>query len=562
MPRFGAALWSGDVNSSWDILQRQIKVAQGVATSAVPYWTTDIGGFFSDVEFSRELYIRWYQFGTFCSLFRTHGTRPDNEPWALDEGSERIITSFIRLRYRLMPYIYSLAHQVNTRGTPFIRPMFMAFPDDPVAAEAEYQYMFGPSILVAPVYREGKRTRKVYLPEGEWIDYWSDRRLTGGRWLWVLAPLDRIPLFIKAGSIIPMIAAGQNTQSDDPVIYLHLYPGKSCVFELYEDDGQTYRYESGDYALTRLEMDKRGTLVKKSTGNSNWIPTDRQYLEVLHDVPEKKTRETFIDYNQEPDGTTLIQLLISNVEDIELKGEAELFIPFTWCFEESPEIIRFAAKDFRKLSWVIKPDSEARPVVEELTLEIRYDTGETVHKKMTIGSGYVTAWELSDHFDYSQNPLEKILEPETDSDKPYYLEADAASEMVKQINWKRLPAYEFNAFGYVNFPRPSAAVLIALRGIVYAKTRVWSEEEKEVFIDISAEPCIKIILNGEGVYRHDAFLNQQILPEGVTLKKGWNTLLLKLAIDFDKPYSGRELGFKFRFTDENGTPVKELLYKP
>jgi alpha-glucosidase len=169
--RNGAAMWSGDISASWEVLRDQVVVGQGVCLSGQQYWTTDIGGFFTDERFTPELFVRWLQWGAFCPLFRTHGTRPDNEAWSFGEQAEGFIADAIRLRYRLMPYIYSLAHQVTEKGAPIMRAMVVDFPDDPIAAAQELQFMFGPALLVAPVIEAGARRRKLYLPQGLWYDF-------------------------------------------------------------------------------------------------------------------------------------------------------------------------------------------------------------------------------------------------------------------------------------------------------------------------------------------------------------------------------------------------------
>ena len=200
-----SALWSGDIDSSWEVLKDQIIVGQDVALSGQPFWCTDIGGFFSGEDsllgmnvdtyagtgFSTELYIRWFEWGTFCPLFRTHGTRSFNEPWSFGKSVENILVKYIDLRYKLMPYIYTCAANASLKGELFMRPMCVDFSGDKVAVEQIYQYMFGPGLLIAPVYDEGKRVRQLYLPSGIWYDYWTKQKIEGGRFIETTVELDK-----------------------------------------------------------------------------------------------------------------------------------------------------------------------------------------------------------------------------------------------------------------------------------------------------------------------------------------------------------------------------------
>lgn len=287
--RNGAAVWSGDVNPDWETFRRQIPAGLNLSLSGIPYWTTDIGGFLPanpDDEAYRELYVRWFQFGAFCPIFRAHGTRTtnQNEIWSYGPAAQKILTEYDRLRYRLMPYIYSLAWKVTNEGYTMMRPLAMDFRTDVRAQNTGDEYMFGPAILVAPVTEPGGTSKHIYLPAAAWYDFWTGRMIGGGRAVDVDAPLATLPLMVRAGSIIPLAPvaefAGEN--ADDP-IELRVYPGADGDFVLYEDEGDSYRYEEGVYATIRFHWDnKKKTLtVRDRRGRFPRMQESRTFHVVL-----------------------------------------------------------------------------------------------------------------------------------------------------------------------------------------------------------------------------------------------------------------------------------------
>ncbi len=207
--RNSVAAWSGDVLSDFETYKRQIPAGLNFSLSGVPYWTTDIGGFFigkpRDPKY-RELFIRWFQYGTFCPIFRVHGTRtPDeNELWSYGPEAQAILTSFDRLRYRLLPYIYSLAWKTTSEAYTLMRPLVMDYREDDRAQNIGDQFFFGPSLMVNPVTEPGATSRRVYMPAGTWTDFWTGSNEPGGRTVEAAAPIGRLPLYVKAGSIVPM----------------------------------------------------------------------------------------------------------------------------------------------------------------------------------------------------------------------------------------------------------------------------------------------------------------------------------------------------------------------
>ena len=272
----GAIFWSSDISPTWDVLKRQVPTGINFVASGMPYWSTDIGGWqylpgthkperpvLIDPSDARsevggyddypELYVRWFEYGAFQPNFRAHGSRPENEVWSYGKQAEPILEKYLRLRYELMPYIYSLGWRTHETGAPFMRGLFMDFGDDPKVADIGDEYMFGPALLVAPVVEQGMTTRQVYLPAGtDWYNFWTNERLHGGQTVTAAAPIDTLPLFVRAGSIVPIGVPVESTNEKQALAELRVYPGADAGFELYNDDGTTYAYENGATEITHL----------------------------------------------------------------------------------------------------------------------------------------------------------------------------------------------------------------------------------------------------------------------------------------------------------------------
>jgi len=260
--RYGVTAWSGDVLSDWVTFQRQIAAGLNYAISGMPYWTTDIGGFISggnlnDPKF-RELFVRWFQFGAFSPVFRVHGTRnPDeNELWSYGPEAQKILVDYDTLRYRLMPYIYSEAWGVTNHHSTLMRPLVMDWRTDAEAQNTGDEYLFGPALLVSPVYTEGATTRTVYLPKATWYDFWTGEKQEGGKRIEADAPLSKLPLFVRAGSIVPMGPAMEwSTEKPADPMEVRVYPGADGDFTLYEDENDGYAYTKGAHATIALHWD-------------------------------------------------------------------------------------------------------------------------------------------------------------------------------------------------------------------------------------------------------------------------------------------------------------------
>jgi len=275
--RYAATVWSGDVVARWSALRAQVPAGLSYSLSGMPWWTTDIGGFNTDdpgghrSEAYRELYTRWFQFGTFCPVFRSHGTDTEREPWlfgAPDHPAWKTLVRFASLRYRLLPYNYTLASRVTREHDTMMRALVLDFPDDPKARDVQDQYLFGPAFLVSPVTAPAVTTRPVYLPEGTWYDFWTGLSIEGGRTIEAPAPYESMPLHVRAGSIVPFGPALQWTgeKPADPV-RLVVYTGCDGRFTLHEDDGETNAHETGAFSTIPLswsEADGALTIGERS----------------------------------------------------------------------------------------------------------------------------------------------------------------------------------------------------------------------------------------------------------------------------------------------------------
>ena len=291
--RYATATWSGDIGNNWETLRRQVAAGLNYVVTGLPWWTTDTGGFFRpgggqfrDAGF-HERFLRWLQYSTFTPLQRVHGYQTDTEMWRYGERVEKESRRWLELRYRLMPYIYSEAARVSFAGGTLMRPLVMDFSSDPRALDQNHEFMFGPALLVSPVLEPGVAQWPVYLPVSDagWFDFWTGEKSEGGRTVSVASPLERIPLHVRAGSILPLGPVEEHTAEKpaDP-IELRIYPGADADYVLYEDGGLDYAYEKGaratialrwDESRQRLTIGKRaGTfpgMLEKRTFRVTWV---------------------------------------------------------------------------------------------------------------------------------------------------------------------------------------------------------------------------------------------------------------------------------------------------
>lgn len=272
--RYGGWFWSGDVSSTWKTLSEQVKVGQNACLSVSPFWGTDIGGFYpsQNREYTGELYARWFEYAAFCPLFRSHGrtwklhlpwgwntgetgpveSRPAPDPSELHNAAvEPICQKYLNLRYRLLPYNYTLVREACDTGMPLIRALWLQYPQDAEAVASGDEYLWGGDLLIAPVVEKDAKSRKVYLPAGGWYDWWTGEKLEGKRAIERPVDLATMPIYARAGAIIPLDPVRQYT--DQPVTEptaLQVYPGADGAFTLYDDDGQSPGYGNGSDAKT------------------------------------------------------------------------------------------------------------------------------------------------------------------------------------------------------------------------------------------------------------------------------------------------------------------------
>ena len=265
--RYAAISWSGDISANWITFQRQIPAGLSFSMSGLPYWTTDGGGFFRPKdqytnEAYHELLVRWFQYAAFCPIFRVHGWISNAEIWNYGPRVLDIATQYDELRYHLLPYIYSSAWGVTSKGETLMRALPLEYSSDPGSRAVSDQFLFGSALLINPVTTEGAKQRTVYLPAGSgWIDFWTGKREKGGQSVTAEAPLDRIPIFVKAGSIVPYGPRVESAAGKPDPVDLRVYAGANGDFSLYEDEGDNYDYEHGARSLISIHWDDKSAIL-------------------------------------------------------------------------------------------------------------------------------------------------------------------------------------------------------------------------------------------------------------------------------------------------------------
>jgi len=309
MQRYAAFLWSGDVYSTWETLKTHVPIAINTGLTGIPYWGTDIGGFVPTKEYTGELHVRWFQFGAFCPLFRAHGRDWHLRlPWGWNTGQlgpneianytggaanpdeselhnadvEPICRKYLELRYRLMPYLYSAVRECCETGLPIMRALWLHYAGDTTAVARGDEYLWGRDMLVAPVTEKGATSRRVYLPRGTWYDFWTEEKIEGGREIAKPVDLATMPLYVRAGAIIPVGPVKQYTgKKVDGPLTLMVYPGADAGFLLYEDDGISLDYRRGERMGIRMTWnDRRRRLTLRLAARSRMLPPLKRRIEV------------------------------------------------------------------------------------------------------------------------------------------------------------------------------------------------------------------------------------------------------------------------------------------
>jgi alpha-glucosidase/alpha-D-xyloside xylohydrolase len=316
--QWGGWVWSGDTQSTWKTLEAQVAVGINHSLSLSPYWGSDTGGFYTTSELTGELYARWFQFSAFCPSFRSHGRIWRlRTPWGWGlremgflEGQkdlpkqsemnnpaiEPVCKKYAELRYRLMPYTYTLAAEARESGMPLMRAMWLHYPDDEKLHGIGAQYLWGRDMLIAPVFKPGASTWDVTLPQGGWYDWWNNEKITGGKTISRKIDLSTMPIYVRAGAIIPFDPVRQYTSEpvSEPTT-IRVYAGADGQFRWYEDDGQSQEYLAGRFAWTNLRWDdeaRRLTIERDPSAGSLKSTAQRLIVQLL---PDGASRE--IDYN-------------------------------------------------------------------------------------------------------------------------------------------------------------------------------------------------------------------------------------------------------------------------
>ena len=303
--RYGSNTWSGDVVSSWEMLEKQIPAALNYTLMGIPNWNSDIGGFFAgrwkkdggnnNPEF-QELYVRWMQFGTFCPMMRSHGTDLPREIWNFGERGSWCFDAqeeSINLRYKLLPYIYSTSWDVSHNNGTFMRPLIMDFAADLKTHEIGNEYMFGSSFLVAPVTQYKARTWPVYLPKGSnWYNFWTNKYYNGGQTVATDASIDKVPLYVKSGSIVPFGPKVQySTEKKWDNLEIRIYSGADGKFLLYEDENDNYNYEKGFFSTIKFKWNniEKKLSIEGREGNFKGMLKSRKFRVTVVNLDEAKT---------------------------------------------------------------------------------------------------------------------------------------------------------------------------------------------------------------------------------------------------------------------------------
>jgi len=617
--RYGSALWSGDIDPSWEVLEDQVVVGQQVCLSGQPYWTTDIGGFMSADFYEPELYARWIQWGAFCPIFRTHGTRPENEPWSFGPMTEEITINYIKMRYRLMPYIYSSVYETSQTGLSIMRAMAIEFPEDKEAALRNHQFMFGASILVAPVTKKGVRERQIWLPGGIWYNYWNDKKYFGKKEINEIAPLWKIPLFVRGGSIIPegpeILHAGTNFV--DPLI-LHIYPGKDAEFKLYEDDGCTYNYEKGNYSITCIKYSEsnKKVVISSVEGYYSELQLKRSIKIICHDFdcPEeikvngialnpnswyyrRAFRKLEIELNQmdilkdtilemkgiksdikdlHPDKKYalfsyydleyvnspfgyILRIYLDNTTGREnISGKAIIQTPIGWTYKIlDGEDFMIESGKYKILRFMLTASGNAYTAKSMVTAVIKSSSGEE-KKEIQLGSGWVSWWKLARILNIeSPEEFDNVYAPEIDGD---------IIEDNLKVDAKITTYRGFDCFGYVNlekvFKQKDITEMFAVATeykLCYASCVADSPDERECYMQLMGEDRFKVWINNKLV----AIVNECIAKPVeylVRLKKGKNHILIKCTQDAHMEWNDRSWGFYFRFSDDERKPLDDIIY--
>ena len=317
--RYASFLWSGDVQSRWETLKNHVAIAVNTGLSGIPYWGSDIGGFVPTQEYTGEMYLRWFQFAAFNPLFRSHGREwrlhtpigwtageiigfretPNYNPDPRELNNpavEPICRKYLELRYQLIPYLYSAVKETCETGLPIVRALWLHYPQDSAAVARGDEYLFGRDILVAPVVEKGARLRSVYLPRGAWYDFWTKEKMEGAREISCKVDLETIPLYVRAGAIIPMGPVKQYTEEKvEGPLTLWVPPGADGAFSLYEDDGNTFDFRKGVFMRLNMVWNDQQRRLSLRLGNGSKMLAPMKRNIVVRLAGSQQTKDVVFD---------------------------------------------------------------------------------------------------------------------------------------------------------------------------------------------------------------------------------------------------------------------------
>lgn len=581
--RYSCAMWTGDVDCDFDVFRDQVLIGQQLAVSGQPFTCTDIGGFISMPYYDPELYVRWFQWGVFCPVFRTHGTRPDNEPWVYGQKNLSILKEHIELRYRLMPLIYSAAYETHAKGLPMVMPMALAFPEDGRADQWLYQFTFCRDLLVSPVVGRGEEEKETYLPRGDWYDFYTGERIAGGRTVRRPAPQGLIPVYARAGSIVPLAAPAISTDRIDAAyLELRVYPGRDAQCVVYEDDGETYDYERGASMTTRYRWDEasRTLTAHPSEGAYHASPESRRVRAVLMgecgacvaereiDVraggviafgePEASYEaKTTIDYALEmnPDAPQrVLKVYVWNAKPDDVPVEVRLNLPLGWRAEQAQS---FTAKPgYSVLRVPLEMDG---PQNAAATLRARITAGDTgLSLSERLNSGWATWWRTALVYPMEgREGFDAVLEPET----------VASFDEITSVNTGLY--LDHQCFGYSNMMKAMTASIPfeqlqgmrSLSCIGYAGCTLDVRSDVDANLFVMGDDWIRVFVDGAEIMRVE---NQYDAPQKAKLRlgAGRHRLLVKVARTGRNEWNDRAFGFYLKIADDRGAPIEDILYVP
>lgn len=594
LSRYGIIISKSKYTISYENLRNNIKYLIASNILGQPYFANSINlesdGKKIDDDVDPELFIRWLQSSVFFPIFLFSNSMFFAEPWVYGKSVEKIVTEFIKLRYSLMPYIYSNMRRTFDTSKPFIEPVSDGF---------ESEYYFGSNIIVAPIVERGSVSKKVFIPEGIWWDYWTKSSYEGPEEIEIRTRLDRIPLFIRAGSIIPTSTGIQNADEKTNRIYFHIFPNGSGSFTFYDDDGESNDYLEDfmtvDISYTE-NKDKRIILINPAIGNYDGMDDIKNVNIVIHNISKiidlKIDGESCYDYKYDEREFVIINMkdyqlrkgcTISYYDKNEFKilktNEMSCSIDF---FQSSNGInlLKIVAlnypKDTKYNVNIDLPDgyslnSKLEPLSSKITEDLNLNL-EIIDSKLgerakdcfkvsvEIGDNTfcesfelvcesLTKWSKIDCVHGDENEVETVCESiEISNNEIYVLSGD------EKKFWIKAEGKDSN-FGIMQF----SMIKKYDNAISYAKTRVYSFYDREIFFQVSCSDNICLFLNGEKQFEIDDILYKNTIDKPVKLFKGWNRVLVKVKSRF-KCDPDDFIGFRISILDDKKAEIKGIYY--